>query len=427
MIDTSAREAYRPGHMKVPSGALALEIPGLAKPPVGTTLPEIQYTSPRSVAEAVASLGRTEDVSFSPSNRRLALAAASRNRIAVFDIDIASSRGGTQVALTGGVELSSPALLYPHGVDFIDDDTLIVTNRGSDVALFELPPGERDVPSHEVLPTVSWPAGGTTLFDVPGSVSVARVDEHVCEILICNNGGHRVTRHLLDRDAGGVIRNSEVLLRKYLDIPDGVSVSPDRRWIAVSNHNTHHVLLYENSPALTADTEPDGILRCVYYPHGLRFSGDGRYLIVADAGAPYLHIYAQDPDEWRGVRQPVATVRIMNEAVFQRGRESPANGGPKGVDIDAGSNVVVVTSECQPLAFFDLPTLLQLALAGSSVREQRSLDARYELWLLQEASKLTEIMNSFRNSRSWRITAPLRRLNSTLRRRIGQSASKRQH
>jgi DNA-binding beta-propeller fold protein YncE len=422
-IDRSATEAYCPGPMKAPSSALARETPGVGKLPAETPVLEIQYTSPRSVTDAVASLGRTEDVSFSPSNRRLALAAASRNRIAVFDIDIASSRGGTQVALTGGVELSSPALLYPHGVDFIDDDTLIVTNRGRDVALFELPPGERDVPSHEVLPTVSWPAGGTTLFDVPGSVSVARVDEDVCEILICNNGGHSVTRHLLDRDAGGVIRNSEVLLRKYLDIPDGVSVSPDRRWIAVSNHNTHNVLLYENSPALTADTEPDGILRCAYYPHGLRFSGDGRYLIVADAGAPYLHIYAQDPDEWRGVRQPVATVRIMNEAVFQRGRESPANGGPKGVDIDAGSNVVVVTSECQPLAFFDLPTLLEHALAGSSVREQRILDMRYEWWLLQEryqiARKVTEVVNTFQNSTSWRITAPLRCLKSTLRRGIG--------
>lgn len=373
---------------------------------------KIEYTAPPSVSDAVASLGRTEDLSFSPSNRRLAVAAFTRNRIAVFDIDIASSRGGTQVALTGGVKLSSPALQYPHGVDFIDDDTLIVTSRGSGVALFKLPSGERDVPSHEVLPMARWPAGGATLLNTPGSVSVARVEEDVCEILICNNAGHSVTRHLLHRDAGGVIRNSEVLLQKYLDIPDGVSVSPDRRWIAVSNHSAHNVLLYENSPALNADAEPDGILRCVYYPHGLCFSADGRYLFVADAGAPYLHIYAQHPDEWRGVRHPVATVRIMDEAVFRTGRHNPQEGGPKGLDIDAGSNVVVVTSECQPLVFFDLPALLQHGLAGGSVREQRILDIRYEL---QMARKVTEA-NTLRNSRSWRITAPLRRLDSTLRR-----------
>src|SRR5205809_3753209 len=119
---------------------------------------EIQYTAPQSVTDAVGSLGRTEDVRFSPSNRRLAVASFIRNRIVVFDIDIASSLGATQVALTGGLELSSPALQWPHGLDFIDDDTLIVTNRGSDgpgdgpaanVALFKLPNGEEIVRTHE--------------------------------------------------------------------------------------------------------------------------------------------------------------------------------------------------------------------------------------------------------------------------------------
>ena len=381
---------------------------------------EIEYTAPQSVTDAVGSLGRTEDVRFSPSNRRLAVASFHRNRIVVFDIDIASSSGVTQVALTGGVELSSPALQWPHGLDFIDNDTLIVTSRRSDVALFKLPAGERHVPSHEVLPIARWPSDGTTLLNAPGSVAVTRVEDDVCEVLICNNRGHTVTRHRLDCDAGRAIRHSEVLLQKYLRIPDGVSVSPDRRWIAVSNHTTHNVLLYEKSPALNADAEPDGILRGVHYPHGLRFSADGRHLFVADAGAPYLHIYAQHPDQWRGVRHPIATVRIMDDAVFGRGRHNPEEGGPKGLDIDARSNVLVVTSECQPLAFFDVPALLQHAFAGGSVREQTILAISYELSLMQEsrtmAEKATEA-NALRDSMSWRITAPLRRLNSALRRR----------
>jgi DNA-binding beta-propeller fold protein YncE len=384
---------------------------------------EIEYTAPQSVTDAVGSLGRTEDVRFSPSNRRLAVASFHRNRILVFDIDIASSPGATQVALTGGVELSSPALQWPHGVDFIDDNTLIVASLRSDVALFNFPSGERIVRTHEVLQIARWPANGTTLLNAPGSVAVTHVEEDVCEVLICNNDGHTVTRHLLDCDAGRAIRNSEILLHKYLNVPDGVSVSPDRRWIAVSNHTTHNVLLYENSAALNSDAKPNGILRCVYYPHGLRFSADGRHLFVADAGAPYLHIYAQDPDQWRGVRHPVGTVRIMDDAVFERGRHNPEEGGPKGLDIDACSNILVVTSECQPLAFFDVPVLLQHAFAGGSAREQRILSISHELSLMQEMRKMMAEKameaNALRNtmsSMSWRITAPLRRLKSIFRR-----------
>ena len=381
---------------------------------------ELQYAAPQSVIDAIGSLGRTEDVRFSPSNRRLAVASFYRNRVVVFDVDIASSSGATQVALTGGVELSSSALQWPHGVDFLDDDTLIVTSRGRDVAFFELPPGNRDVPSLEVLPIARWPSDRTTLLNAPGSVAVSHVGDDGCEVLICNNDGHTVTRHLLDCDAGRAVRHSEILLQKYLDIPDGVSVSPDRRWIAVSNHTTHHVLLYRNSPALSANAEPDGILRQASYPHGLRFSADGRHLFVADAGAPYLHIYAQDSDEWRGVRHPLATVRIMDDPMFERGRHNPEEGGPKGLDIDARSNVLVVTSECQPLAFFDVPALLRLALASGSAREQRILGIRHELGLVQESRKMAERANEahvLRNSLSWRITAPLRRLNATFRRR----------
>jgi len=261
-------------------------------------------------------------------------------------------------------------------------------------------------------------------------VAVTRVKEDVGEVLICNNGGHTVTRHLLDRAAGGAIRNSEILLHKYLNIPDGVSVSTDRRWIAVSNHAAHNVLLFENSPALNPDAEPDGILRGVIYPHGLRFSADGRHLFVADAGAPYLHIYTQDSDQWRGVRHPVASVRIMDDAVFERGQHNPQEGGPKGLDLDASSKILVLTSECQPLAFFDVPVLLQHAFAGGSEREKRILSISHELSLMQEirmmaerASMMAETAmerametNALRNTMSWRITAPLRRLKSIFRR-----------
>ena len=321
------------------------------------------------------------------------------------------------------MELSSPALRLPHGIDFVDDDTVIVTSRGGDVAVLELPRGEREPRSYEVLPSARWPADGTTHLNAPGSVAVTRGEDGTCEVLICNNNAHTVTRHRLARGAGGAVGHSEVLLQKHLGTPDGVGVSPDRRWIAVSNHAAHNVLLYENSPSLSAVVEPDGILRGVYYPHGLRFTVDGRRLLVADAGAPYLRIFAQDADEWRGVRHPVATVRIMDQAMFERGRHNREEGGPKGLDIDASSNVLVVTSECQPLAFFDLPALLQHADMLGTAREQRALAMTYELYLIGEIREQRDRLaerdrqtRALQSSLSWRLTAPLRRLGSVARR-----------
>ena len=379
--------------------------------------PALAFTAPPGVAHAVGSLGRTEDVRFSPGRRRLAIASFFLNRIAVFDVEISSAREVPHVALTGGVLVSSPALRSPHGVDFLDERTLIVTSRDGDVSLLALPPGDREVSAHVVAPLARWPADTTTGLSAPGSVTVTHGDDGRCEILICNNAGHTVTRHLAE---GHALAFSRVLLRKHLAIPDGVCVSPDRRWIAVSNHTTHNVLLYENTPALHAGSEPEGILRRLYYPHGLRFSADGRHLFVADAGAPCLHVYAADGEEWRGVHLPLATVRIMDDATFRKGQLNPQEGGPKGLDIDPGADVLVVTSECQPLAFFDVPTLLDHArAAGGSSPETRRLDLSHELTVMQEIRSLTAATadaRALQTSLSWRVTAPLRRIRAAFRR-----------
>ena len=343
---------------------------------VKTSGAEIDYSATASVREAVAAIGRTEDVRFSPNNRRLAVAGFNLNRVTVFDVEITRAA----VALTGAVEISSPDLNRPHGLDFIDDDTLIVANRTGDACVFKLPPADGQRRSCDLSPVHVMRVADYHLLASPGSVHVESGDRLQNEILICNNSGNTVTRHVLDRTCGYSVDQGRVLVKKWLDIPDGVSVSRDRQWMAVSNHNTHNVFMYENPESVSPDANPDGILRGVSCPHGLRFSGDGSRIFVADAGAPYIHVYANGGNGWRGVRSPITSFRVMDEAQFLRGRHNPQEGGPKGLDIDDEMNVLVVTSECQPLAFFDPAAILEgVAVPGSSDRGRQALQIQYEL------------------------------------------------
>jgi hypothetical protein len=338
----------------------------------------IDYTAPDHVREIVQSLGRTEDIRFSPDNRRLAIAAFNANRIAVLDVEV----GAGAVTLTGGFEIASPALNSPHGLDFIDDDTIAVTSRKADVAVFKLPPRRSADRLHELSPIQVLRAEAGSAVGSPGSVAVIRGDG-ACELLICNNSGHSVTLHRLDCGGAWAMTDERPLLRRWLNLPDGIGVSDDRRWIAISNHNTHNVLLYEWSAQLDADSKPDGVLRGLYFPHGLRFTADRRHLLVADAGAPFIHVYASGDQGWCGARYPARSVRIMDEALYLRGRGDPQEGGPKGIDIDRGMNVLVATCEHQPLLFLDLPTLLQDLPAALPVES-----VEYELGILQQAERL---------------------------------------
>jgi hypothetical protein len=155
-------------------------------------------------------------------------------------------------------------------------------------------------------------------------------------------------------------------------------VSVNGQWIAISNHNTHSVLLYDRGSGLHNQSDPDGILRYVYYPHGLRFTRDGRFILVADAGAPYVHIYGRGTSDWRGVHRPLTSLRTLTNEDFLHGRANPEEGGPKGLDVDSSNSILVTTCETVPLAFFNLAEILN-RLSDGERRQQRDLEMEYEL------------------------------------------------
>jgi hypothetical protein len=368
----------------------------------------LTYTASDHVQNVIADLGRTEDVKFSPSNCRLAVACFGKNQIVIFNVCITGAPYERKISLTDATKIFSPYLRYPHGIDFIDEERIIVANREGDATIFELPRGEGGGSSHQLDPI--GVLGADNFIHSPGAVSVIRKDQEIYEVLLCNNYADRVTKHVIDLNGGCSSKDDEVLLKKWLDFPDGMSVSGT--WIAISNHDGRNVLLYDRSAPLHEGSDPDGILGCIRRPHGVRFTSDGRFALATDYEGSYVHIYMKDDSDWRGVHTPLKSFRVMNDEDRPKGIDIDPS-GPKGVDVDSSLNTLVTTCEVQPLAFFDFAAITQeacLLQRGGACQEQASFQIKYELDRLCEAKQLAQL----RESLSWRITAPLRSARASL-------------
>jgi hypothetical protein len=369
-----------------------------------------------AVLDALRRIGRVEDLSFSPDNTRIALACLDRNSVALVDVDIDVDGDRPRIAMSEVVEFSSNHFKTPHGVDFLDDERLLVANRYGRLLPFRLPPRDATAPETVLTPIPLPPDQGFGLVRGPGSVIVLRHDERAddgpTEVIVCDNKGSLVTRHTIREEPLRVV-SDEVLVRRLLDFPDSVSVTDDDRWLAVSNHDAHVVMVYERGPSQSADSEPVCILRGTVYPHGLRFSPDGGHLVVADSGRPLVHVYARR-DGWRGVRYPDASVRVMDDDVFALGRDAESS-GPKGMGLDRSGHLLAVTYEKQSLAFFHLCELLDLS---DGPLPDDALRVAYEIELLDDVqARLDERTEALMSSRSYRLTRPLRAFNASLGRR----------
>jgi len=322
-------------------------------------LPDVvPFEASEATHAAFAAIGRTEDVKFSPDNRRLAIAGFATSTVLLLDVKLGSAEGRRTIRLANPVAITSPELQEPHGVAFIDDEHIIVANRAGLLSIFRLPPRGTSAGAVTLVPVGLEPGAGFEHLETPGSVAVVPTGRDRYSILVCNNFAHHVTRHRLAWGQRKAVRKNRILLKGPLNIPDGIAVSPSRRWIAVSSHVTGNMLMYRNGKALDPTAEPAGELRGAGYPHGVRFTADGQFVLVADAGNPVVRIYLGTAGTWRGSRDPVGSLRVVTQEAYVRGRYNPEEGGPKGIDVDGGTRVLAVTCAEQPLVFFDLRKML---------------------------------------------------------------------
>jgi hypothetical protein len=321
--------------------------------------PRISFKPSDGAKAALASLGRTEDIQFSPDDRRLAIAGFKHNKVLILDIKIKTAKNRILVLCEDWLEITSPAFNYPHGVFWIDSSTLIVANRGGEAPILKIPSKKPDNKIVEILPVETIRQDRDRLHS-PGSVSVSKIGRDLYDAVICNNYAHNVSRHLLDERDNFSAKGSCRLLAKGLDVPDGISHSHSGEWLAVSNHNKNAVFIFRNDSSLDEVSDPVGKLRGVSYPHGLRFSRDDRYIFVADAGAPIVHVFKMDYRGWSGKHFPVYELRVMDEETFKRGHINPKEGGPKGIDLTSDDRVLAVSCEEEPIVFFDVRKMIDI-------------------------------------------------------------------
>ena len=315
---------------------------------------QIEFDASPEVLTALSAIGRTEDIRFSPDNRLLAIAGYGRNRLLLLRVHVSF---GQRILIDDFMELASDCIGDVHGVDFIDDQTIVVANRDGRLAILRIPDGNLAGRMCSVAPIRELDSGLHFKIRSPGSVAVRHRLGGLVSLYVCHNFSHRVSHHVVAPRFGYVQCWSNIAMQHGLDVPDGIAISADNRWIAVSSHYTHDIKVYAAGRGLGSRTMPAGVLSGAGYPHGLRFTPDGRYIIVADAGQPSLHVYAAEGD-WRGERAPVRSANVLDLASFQQGNASEEEGGPKGIDIDRSGGVLAVTCERQTLAFFALSTIV---------------------------------------------------------------------
>ena len=345
--------------------------------------PRIAFVPSDGVKTALENLGRTEDVQFSPDDSQLAIAGFNNNKILLLDIKVKTAKNSIVIKCDDWLEITCLSFNYPHGLFWIDSSTLITANRSGDVPILKIPSERPDSRTVKIEP-IETIRRGRDLLNSPGSVSVSKIGQDLYDVVICNNYAHYVSRHLLDAGNSFAAMGSCRLLAKGLNVPDGISHSHSGEWIAVSNHHTKAVLIYKNDNSLDEESEPAGKLLGVSYPHGLRFSHDDRFIFVADAGAPLIHVYRMRQWGWSGEHFPMHSFRAVDNEAFNRGHTNPQEGGPKGLDLTGDDRILVASCEEEPIVFLDVRKIFEAPHSDFAIKPSDNIaeTERTRLFLL---------------------------------------------
>jgi hypothetical protein len=319
----------------------------------------LNYNASPEIQSVIASLGRTEDIKFSADGKYLGLTEFLTHKIYIFEISRANG-ADAEIELLNCVSIVSEDIELPHGFEFLGSQHFIVANRAAGVTIFKIPVGFSGAEEVKLAPAKF--VFGKSFFGrvcAPGSVGVYQTNENSYRVLVCNNYLNTIVGFDITIKQGLVkVRNKGVIIKKALNLPDGISISDSKKWVAVSNHNTGSVLIYPLSSLLNRFTSPVATLTGIAYPHGLRFTHDDKNIFVADAGSQYIHVFESNGGNWQGDYEPTRSLKMVSKDDFLK-QPTAEEGGIKGLDISQDDKVLVATAQYQVLKFYSVKALME--------------------------------------------------------------------
>lgn len=323
----------------------------------------LDYQATAKIRSKINTLGRTEDIKFSSDESIMAIVEYRKNRVILFEISIDGDNLSQVIKISNYTIIKSNDFHDPHGITFLGPKHFVVANRSGEVNLFKCPEESSNLSEVELMPLAIFKGQGYYgRISAPGSVESYKISNNKYRVLVCNNYICTVVSFVVDLADKVSVKNKGLTVKRGLIIPDGVNVSPNRKWVAVSSHKTNEVLIYRLTPVLNwmltpfssilnRLTKPVGRLKGLSYPHGLQFSKDGCKIFVADAGEPYINIYQSSDGNWDNHFVPVKKVKVLDDITFGKESNNPQEGGIKGLDFANNNQLLATTTEHQTLAF----------------------------------------------------------------------------
>jgi len=281
---------------------------------------------------------RFEGVAYSADGSVLAAVTADTNAALLF-------RRGADGKLCEQPFSVLEGLIYPHDVAFADGalgNAIAVAQRHGALALFEgrsdgtygaRPASELSGPSAQLV----WSDG---VAFVPGGQYLAA----------CNLTANAVTFYSLRSRAPLAFSSAPelVLTDPSMCNPDGLGFSGDGRWLAVANHGNGTVTFFRRRRGgRLAFSRPATLKHPDFrYPHSVAFTGRG-HIAVTNAGANYLNVFRFSGGLLgrRPALTPVAKLAINDDGAFRQiNTHNKMEGGPKGVAIH-GREIAVCSPE----------------------------------------------------------------------------------